>query len=112
MSLAGRKSTVRPSRSRHRLAQVDQSGDVLGDGGGQAPRYRVPVALHEHERDDRLQNHHRGDDDEKGADVEPLRQHALDPAVEALEAFDQPARCRPQPRDADVEARHVSTSSR
>ena len=35
------------------LVDVDQAGDVLHHGGRQPPRHRVPVPLHEHERDHR-----------------------------------------------------------
>ena len=49
------------------LVDVDQRGDVLHDGCRQPLRHRVPVALHEHEGDDRLQQDHRRDDDEQRA---------------------------------------------
>ena len=46
------------------VIDIDQPGDVLHDRGGQPPRDRVPVALHEHERHHRLQHHHRHDHDQ------------------------------------------------
>ena len=63
------------------LRRSIERGDVLGHRRRQPPRHRVPVPLHEHEGDDRLQDHHRRDDDDQRAGVEPLRQQALDRSV-------------------------------
>ena len=61
---------------------VDQRGDVLHHAGRQPLGDDVPVPLHEHEGDHRLQDHHRHDDDEQRARVEALRHHAVEPAAE------------------------------
>jgi hypothetical protein len=72
------------------LVDVDQRGDVLHHRGRQAARHRVPVPLHEHEGDDRLQDHHRHDHDEKRAGIEAGRHPALErvahPAVRGGDA--------------------------
>ena len=77
---------------RQSSVQIDQRRDVLGHRRGEAPRHRVPVPLHENEGDHRLQDHHRGDDDEQRAGIEALGQHALDPA----------GRCAPSRRPAGL----------
>ena len=50
----------------------------------QALRHRLPVALHEDEGDDRLQQDHRRDDDDQRAGVEPLRHVARDEPPEPV----------------------------
>ena len=47
------------------LGDLGQRRDVAHHRGGQVPRHQVPVPLHEHEGDDRLQDHHRRDDDQR-----------------------------------------------
>ncbi len=47
------------------VIDVDQRGDVGHHAGGKPLRHQVPVPLHEHEGDHRLQDHHRRDDDEQ-----------------------------------------------
>ena len=46
------------------LIDVDQGGDVCHHAGRQPLRDDVPVPLHEHEGDHRLQDHHRQNDDQ------------------------------------------------
>ena len=60
------------------LVDVDQAGDVLHHGRRQSSRHRVPVPLHEHEGDDRLQDHHRHDHDQERTRVEAGRHPALE----------------------------------
>jgi hypothetical protein len=94
---------------------VDQRGDVLHHGGGEPLGDRVPVPLHEHEGDHRLQDHHRCEDDEQGTRIEALRHHAVEPAAEPVPDADHPARRRAQGGEAAIELRngrkgHVTTS--
>ncbi len=109
------------------LVDLDQGGDVLHHAGREPLRHQVVVALHEHERHDRLQHHHGRDDDEQRARIEAFRHHALQRAagafVECVEALRRGAQHgyagrqlgrggaqRLEPRaqrgDADVERSH------
>ena len=54
--------------------------DQRRHGGGEAPGHQLPVPLHEGVGDHRLEQHHRGDDDDERAGVEPLRQPVADEA--------------------------------
>ena len=63
-----------------RFVDVDEHGDVLHRAGGETPRHRFPVALQEHEGDDRLEQHHRRDDDDERPGVESLRHPFARPA--------------------------------
>ena len=96
MSPSGRKSTISPSRScgdaadlrlggvlRIAFVDVDQRGDVGHHPGGEPLGDDVPVPLHEHESDHRLQDHHRQDDDQQSAGVEALGHDAVEQAGEA-----------------------------
>jgi hypothetical protein len=105
--------------ARIELGQLDHGRDVLGDGGGEAPRHQVPVPLHENEGDHRLQQHHRDDDDQERAGVQPGRHQALDEAaeavphvVDALPDRERAARRGSQMRKRGVERRHVDTTRR
>ena len=73
---------------------VDQRGDILHHAGRQPLGDDVPVPLHEHEGDHRLQDHHRQDDDEQRARVEALRHHAVEPAAEPPPAVAECGRAR------------------
>ena len=87
------------------LGDLGQRRDVAHHRGGQMPRHQVPVPLHEHEGDDRLQDHHRRDDDQERAGVEALRQERLVPDVEAAPAVGDTGR-RPS-ADAPCRGRGV-----
>ena len=65
----------RPADSRDRRRSARRCRCTTA--GRQPLRHRVPVPLHEHERDHRLQDHHRRDDDQQRARIEPLRHAAL-----------------------------------
>ena len=67
-----------------RRVDVDQRRDVLHHRRRQPLRDRVPVPLHEHEGDHRLQHHHRHDDDQQRPRVEALRHQRLERVAEAL----------------------------
>ena len=87
MSRLSRSSAMRASVSpfavlRIGLVDVDQRGDVGGHGRGQAARHELPVPLHEHIGDDRLQQDDRRDDDDQRARVESLR-HEPEPSQRA-----------------------------
>ena len=88
------------------LVDVDQAGDVLHHGCRQPPRHRVPVPLHEHERHDRLQDHHRHDHDQQRAGIEAGRHPALErvahPAIGPGDALRRIA----DERQAGVERAH------
>ena len=66
------------------LGHVDDRRDVADHRLRQALRHRLPMALHEDEGDDRLQQDHRRDDDDQRARVEPLRHVARDQPPEAV----------------------------
>ena len=65
------------------LIDVDQRCDLARHRRRQVIIDHAPLPLDEHERDHRLQHHHRHDDDEQRAGIEPLRQHSLEPKGEA-----------------------------
>ena len=67
------------------LVDVDHRGDVGGDGRGQPARHGLVVALHEDIGDDRLQDHHRRDDDDERAGIEALGHQPAEPAQGAVE---------------------------
>jgi hypothetical protein len=55
------------------LDEFDDRGDVARHRRRQALGDGLPVAFHEDEGDDRLQQHHRGDDDDQRTGVEAAR---------------------------------------
>ena len=92
------------------LVDVDQAGDVLHHGGRQAPRHRVPVPLHEHEGDHRLQDHHRHDHDQQRARIEAGRHPALERVAHpAIGGRDAPGGAADQ-RQAGIERAHRCAS--
>ncbi len=90
---------------------LDQRRDVGDDAGGQFLRHQVPVPLHEHEGDDRLQDHHRRDDDQQRAGIEARRHDALGEEPDAVpgdaDAIDGAAQGIP----TEVEGGHGVTTS-
>ncbi len=66
------------------LVDVDERRDLLRHRRRQIIRHQIPVPLHEHESDHRLQHHHRHDDDQERTGIEPLRHHRFEPAAEAV----------------------------
>ena len=68
------------------LIDVDQRGNIAGHRRRQVIIDHFPLPLDEHERDQRLQHHHRHNDDEQRAGVQPFWQHRLEPQIEAAPA--------------------------
>ena len=91
---------------------VNQSTDVLHDGPREPLRDGVPMPLHERERDHRLQDHHRHDDDQERAGIEALRHHAAQREAVALIEIRQPDGGRLQDTPAGVERRHGVVTNR
>ncbi len=60
------------------VEDVDDRRDLADHGGRQLRRHQLPVALHEDEGDQRLEQHHRSDDDDEGAGEQALGQDAAD----------------------------------
>ena len=69
---------------RIRLGNLRQRRDVADHRGRQVPRHHVPVPLHEHKGDDRLQDDHRRHDDQQRAGIKPLRHDVLEPASQPV----------------------------
>ena len=65
------------------LIDVDEGRDLLRHRRRQISGHQIPVPLHEQKGDHRLQHHHRHDDDQKRAGIEPLRHHRFEEASEA-----------------------------
>ena len=124
MSAAGRKSTHEAKLLLRdqpdflvvavlRIAAIDfdQRRDVGDHAGGQFLRHQVPVPLHEHEGDDRLQDDHRRDDDQQRAGIEPRGHDPLadtsEPVPGQADAIDGVAQGLPP----DVEGGHGVTTS-
>ena len=68
------------------IVEIDDGADILDDAGRQAERDRLPMAFHEEIGDHRLQDHHRQDDDQQRACVEPFGHETRDPAGEIAPA--------------------------
>jgi hypothetical protein len=94
------------------LVDVHQRRDVLHHGGGEALGDRIPMPLHEHEGDHRLQDHHRGDDDQQRTGIEALRQNVIEPAPDPVPHTEHAPGRRAQRCHADIEAGHGVTTSR
>ena len=91
---------------------IDQRRNVGHHRGRQFLRHRIPVPLHEHERHHRLQDHHRCNDDEQGARIEPGRHEALDGLAEPLIGEMDPVGDRTDGRDAEFQTGHRSLAVR
>ena len=62
------------------VEDIDDGRDLADDGGGELGGDQLPVALHEDEGDQRLEQHGGGDDDDERAGEQALGQDGVDPA--------------------------------
>ena len=62
---------------------IDDRRNIAGHGHGEPLGHGLPVPLHEHEGDDRLQQNHWNDDDQQRTGIEPSRNAACEAAQTA-----------------------------
>ncbi len=108
----GQAADLRLLGQREGRVNIDERADVLHHGAREPLRDGVPMALHERERDHRLQDHHRHDDDQESASVEALRHHAAQREAVTLVQVCEPICGRAQHTLAGVERGHGVVTSR